>query len=182
MFNYVNNYTTTWHLHTFSVWRFSLRIASQNKWGNKTKLTLPHINYGGMKMVLCDVFLLYDDVVKSVKDEESFSDAIIRLARERNMSSPSVYHAAGIDARHYSKIISDRNYQPRKETVFAFILVFKLSLKEAEELLNKAGYSFCPASKYDLLIKSFIEKCVYDRDLIDSTMEALSLPLLPQKW
>lgn len=109
-------------------------------------------------MVLCDVILLYDDVVKSVKDEESFSDAVIRLARERNMSGPKVYHAAGIDARHYSKIISDRNYQPKKETVFAFILVFKLPLKEAEELLNKAGYSFCSASKYDLLIKSFIEK------------------------
>lgn len=79
-------------------------------------------------------------------------------------------------------IISDRNYQPKKETVFAFILVFKLPLKEAEELLNKAGYSFCSASKYDLLIKSFIEKGVYDRDLIDSAMDALSLPLLPQKW
>lgn len=133
-------------------------------------------------MVLCDVILLYDDVVKSVKDEESFSDAVIRLARERNMSGPKVYHAAGIDARHYSKIISDRNYQPKKETVFAFIIAFKLSIKEAEELLQKAGYSFSSSSKFDSLIKSFITREIYDRALIDSAMDALSLPLLPQKW
>ncbi len=133
-------------------------------------------------MILSDVFLLYDSVVCDVETRETFSDAVIRLARERNLSAPEVYHGAGIDAKHYSKIISDRNYQPKKETVFAFLIFFRLDLKKAEELLTTAGYSFNPSSRYDSLIRSFIARGVYDRRLIDEAMADLNLQLLPQKW
>lgn len=136
----------------------------------------------GVEVVLSDVFLIYSDILNDVKKQESFSDAIIRLARERDMNSPAVYHGAGIDAKHYSKIISDRNYQPKKETVFAFAIVFRLSIEDTEDLLVKAGYSFNPSSKYDILIKNFIAKGVYDRRVIDEAMNELSLPVLPQKW
>ena len=133
-------------------------------------------------MILSDVFLIYDSILSDVKKQESFSDAIIRLARERNMSSPTVYHGAGIDAKHYSKIISDRNYQPKKETVFAFAIVFKLTVEGTEDLLTSAGFTFNPSSRYDTLIKNFISEGVYDRKIIDEAMDELSLPLLPQKW
>ncbi len=133
-------------------------------------------------MILSDVFLLYDSVVSDCSNRETFSDAIIRLARERNLTAPEVYHGAGIDAKHYSKIISDRNYQPKKETVYAFMIFFRLDLSESEELLFKAGYCFNPASRYDSLIRSFIARGVYDRRLIDEAMEELNLQLLPQKW
>ncbi len=133
-------------------------------------------------MILSDVFLLYDRVVSDVETRETFSDAVIRLARERNLTAPEVYHGAGIDAKHYSKIISDRNYQPKKETVFAFLIFFRLGLKEAEELLLRAGYCFNPSSCYDSLIRSFISQGVYDRRLIDEAMTDLDLQLLPSKW
>ena len=133
-------------------------------------------------MILADVFLIYDSVVSDIEKRETFSDEIIRLTRERGYSAPMVYHGAGIDAKHYSKIISDRNYQPKKETVFAFILFFKLSLDDAEDLMIKAGYFFNPSSRYDSLIKNFISEGLYDRRLIDEAMNELNLPLLPQKW
>lgn len=133
-------------------------------------------------MILSDVFLIYDSVINDVETRETFSDAVIRLARERNLSAPEVYHGAGIDAKHYSKIISDRNYQPKKETVFAFLIFFRLNLKEAEELLIKAGYYFNPSSRYDSLIRNFVATGLYDRRLIDAAMDELNLPLLPQKW
>ncbi len=135
-----------------------------------------------MEMILSDVFILYDNVVSDIETRETFSDAIIRLARERGMSAPMVYHGAGIDAKHYSKIISTRNYQPKKDTVFAFIIFFKLNLEEAEDLMIKAGYFFNPSSRYDTLIKNFITEGLYDRRLIDEAMNELNLPLLPQKW
>ncbi len=137
---------------------------------------------GGRDMILSDVFLLYDSVVSNIERCETFSDAIIRLQRERGLSAPEVYHGAGIDAKHYSKIISDRNYQPKKETVFAFIIFFKLGLGEAEDLMIKAGFFFNPSSRYDSLIRNFVAEGLYDRKLIDEAMNELNLPLLPQKW
>ena len=107
---------------------------------------------------------------------------MVRLARERDLTAPQVYRSAGIDYRHYSKIISDRNYQPKKDTVIALAIAFRLTLGETEELLAKAGYSFSPSSKADCLLRSFIASGEYDRKRIDEVMDALGLPTLPNKW
>ncbi len=116
------------------------------------------------------------------KDEETFSDAVIRIMREKELSAPHVYREAGIDAKHFSKIISNRDYHPKKETVLAFAIAFHLNLDETIELLNKAGFSFTPTSMFDLTVKFFIENKCYDRQTIDALMQDFDLPLLPQNW
>ena len=126
--------------------------------------------------------MIYDNVLDDAARQETFSDAVVRLARERDLTAPQVYRSAGIDYRHYSKIISDRNYQPKKDTVIALAIAFRLTLGETEELLAKAGYSFSPSSKADSLLRSFIASGEYDRKRIDEVMDALGLPTLPNKW
>ena len=133
-------------------------------------------------MVLAELLIIYDSILDDAVREETFSDAVVRLARERNLSAPQVYRSAGIDYRHYSKIISDRNYQPKKDTAIALAIAFRLSVEETEELLAKAGYSFSPSSKADRILKSFIESGEYDRKRIDKVMATFGLPLLPGKW
>ena len=133
-------------------------------------------------MVLGNLLLIYDNVLDDAARQETFSDAVVRLARERDLTAPQVYRSAGIDYRHYSKIISDRNYQPKKDTVIALAIAFRLTLGETEELLAKAGYSFSPSSKADSLLRSFIASGEYDRKRIDEVMDALGLPTLPNKW
>ncbi|MBQ3728894.1 MAG: helix-turn-helix transcriptional regulator [Spirochaetales bacterium] len=107
---------------------------------------------------------------------------MIRLARERNLSGPQVYRRAGIDAKHYSKIISDRNYQPKKDTVLALAIAYNLSVYEAETFLSRAGYSFNPSAKVDGVVLSLMKAGIYDRKIIDNVMMELELPLLPRKW
>ena len=124
----------------------------------------------------------YHSVLDDAARQETFSDAVIRLAREKGFSAPQLYRSAGIDYRHYSKIISDRNYQPKKDTVIAIAIALKLTLTETEDFLSKAGYSFSPSNKVDCIIKSFISNGEYDRGKIDEVMETLGLPLLPNKW
>ena len=65
----------------------------------------------GAVVFLGNLIALCDNILNDIDRQETFSDAVIRLARERNLSGPQVYRKAGIDAKHYSKIISDRNYQ-----------------------------------------------------------------------
>lgn len=121
-------------------------------------------------------------VLEKTKTEETFSDMLIRLQRERNLKAPDLYHAAGIDYKHFSKIISDRSYKPSKATVFAFAIALQLDLKATEELLKKAGHAINPSDMFDMTIKYFIQSRCYDRTKIDMLMETFELPLLPQNW
>lgn len=114
--------------------------------------------------------------------DETFSDMLIRLQNERGIKAPELYRSAGIDFRHYSKIISDRQYQPRKDTVFALGLALKLDRDTSEKFLARAGYSFNPSSLCDMTVRFFFEERIYDRNTIDTLMEAMGLPLLPQNW
>lgn len=107
---------------------------------------------------------------------------LIRLQNNRNMKPSLLYHKAGIDAKHYSKIISDRNHKPKKETVFALAIALELSLSETTAFLERAGYAFNPSSMFDMTMKYFIKNHVYERITIDMLMESMDIPLLPQNW
>ena len=128
-----------------------------------------------------DDMSLEDEIRKTVITE-SFSDMLIRFQNERKVSAPDLYKSAGIDFRHFSKIISDRNYKPKKETAFALAIALRMTLSEAEEFIGRAGYSFSPSSLFDMTIKYFIHKGIYDRNTIDLLMDSMKLPLLPQNW
>ncbi len=120
--------------------------------------------------------------IEEAKKNETFSDTLLRLIRERNKTAPEVYRAAGVDSRHFSKINSNRDYKPSKETVCAFAIALNLSLKEAEELLEKAGFALSPSNIFDVTISFFLEKRVYDRKRIDLIMENMGIELMPQNY
>lgn len=89
-------------------------------------------------------------------DGASFSDLLFRYIRESGMSEVSVYKVAGITAQHFSKIRSDRNYRPTKETALALAVALHLDLPKTKELLRAGGYAFTHASKADIIVEYFI--------------------------
>ncbi|MBQ1509020.1 MAG: hypothetical protein IIZ47_06315 [Erysipelotrichaceae bacterium] len=107
---------------------------------------------------------LFDDL------DESFSESLLRLIDERGLLDADVYRKAMIDRRHFSKIRSDRDYRPSKETVLAFAIALKLSLEECEKLLQKAGYALSRSSKFDVIVEYFFVHGIYDLPTIDETL------------
>ncbi len=77
---------------------------------------------------------------------------------------------------------SRRDYRPTKETVCAFAIALHLSVTETEDRLKKAGFAFSPSSIFDVTIRFFLEKKLYDRSRIDKIMENPGIPLLPQNF
>lgn len=126
--------------------------------------------------------LSFEEDIRRTVIPESFSDMLIRFQNERKVTAPDLYKAAGIDFRHYSKMISDRNYKPKKETAFALAIALRMTSSEAEEFIGRAGYTFSPSSLFDMTVKYFIQKGIYDRNTIDLLMDSMKLPLLPQNW
>ena len=65
----------------------------------------------------------------------------------------------------FSKIISNREYKPSKDTAIAFAIALKLSLDETNDILSRAGYTFSHSNERDIIIEYFFREKIYN--LID---------------
>ena len=68
------------------------------------------------------------------KAEETCSERLLRLIRERGRDEVEVYQKAGVDRKLFSKM-RRKDYRPKAKTLYAFIIVLQLTLDDAVDLL-----------------------------------------------
>ena len=96
------------------------------------------------------------------KRKQTFHQILFSFIDKKGVSDSDVYKRAGIDRRHFSKIRSNPDYRPGKNTVIALALALELNKKETDKLLSAAGYSLSESNTFDLVILFFLDKEIYD--------------------
>ena len=82
---------------------------------------------------------------------ETFSQRLLRLIDERGMSDSEVYHKAYV--------------------------ALELSIDEAKDLLNCAGFAFSKSSKMDIIIAYFLQNKIYDMFEINEILYEYGQPI-----
>ena len=109
---------------------------------------------------------------------ETFQESLLRMIDERGLNDTQVYKRANIDRRLFSKIRSNREYSPKRQTAVSLALALELNMDETRDLLGRAGIALSCSSKFDLIISYCIQNGIYDIIRINAILFDYGQPLL----
>ena len=118
-------------------------------------------------------------LVDSLKAADAgFSETLLKMIDATGKKDSEIYKKACISKQHFSKIRNNPNYQPTKPTAIAFALALELDLEGTHDLIGRAGFTLSKSSKFDLIIRYFIEHKEYNVVAINVALYEFDQPLL----
>lgn len=94
--------------------------------------------------------------------DESFGQAVVRLAEKRYKKTSEFYLKANITKQTYSRLKNETAYKPSRSTALACVVALGLELDEAEKLLKRAGFALSGSLLGDIIIQTAIEHGITD--------------------
>jgi len=120
--------------------------------------------------------LSLEDVLK--QEDAGFTETLLKRIDETGKKDAEIYKRAGLTKQHFSKIRNNPNYRPTKPTAVALAIALELSLEQTRDLIGRAGYALTNSSKFDLIVRYFIEQGSYDVMEINLALYEFDQPLL----
>ena len=112
------------------------------------------------------------------QEDAGFSETVLKLIDERGKKDSEIYKKANLSKAHFSKIRNNPGYRPTKQTAVALALALELNLDQTKDLIGRAGYALSNSSKFDLIIRYFIERKKYNVVEINMTLYEFDQRLL----
>ena len=101
-----------------------------------------------------------EDMLKQA--DAGFTETLLKLIDKSGKKDSKIYKKALLTKQHFSKIRNNPNYKPTKPTAIALALALELDLEATKDLIGRAGYALTNSSKFDLIIRYFIEQGNYN--------------------
>ena len=157
---------------------FKLRSAAKSGSRDETSFV-----GGAMSLEACE-----DSAVKEFKSnkledllndvDDTFQESLLKIIDSKGLKDSDVYKKADIDRRLFSKIRSNKDYKPKKQTAISLALALGLNLDETIDLLKKAGYALSASSRADLIVRYCIEQGIYSLVDVNALLYKFDQPLL----
>lgn len=116
------------------------------------------------------------DILK--QEDAGFTETLLNLIDQRGLKDSQVYKKANLSKQHFSKIRNNLHYRPTKPTALALALALELDLKATRDLIGRAGYALTNSSKFDLIVRYFIEQGNFNVVDINLALYEFDQPLL----
>lgn len=110
--------------------------------------------------------------------DAGFSETLLTLIDRTGKKDSEIYTKANVSRQHFSKIRNNPNYKPTKATALAFAIALELDLEQTKDLIGRAGYALTNSSKFDVIIRYFIEQGNYNMMDINTTLFEFDQSLL----
>jgi O-acetyl-ADP-ribose deacetylase (regulator of RNase III) len=94
--------------------------------------------------------------------DKSFQEKLFDLIDQSGMTDVECYKRANVDKRTFSKIKSNKNYKPSKQTTIAFAIALQLDLEGTQDLLATVGFTLSRSNVFDKIIRYFIQNGNYN--------------------
>lgn len=101
-----------------------------------------------------------EDMLKQT--DAGFAETLLNLIDKTGKKDSEIYNRANVSRQHFSKIRNNPAYKPTKSTALAFAIALELDLEQTKDLIGRAGYALTNSSKFDVIIRFFIESGNYN--------------------
>ena len=108
-----------------------------------------------------------NNYINENKDENTFQTKLFSYIDNKELKDSDVYNKVNIDRRLFSKIRSNKDYHPSKETVILLGIALELTENEIEDLLESASYSLPMNTTFDLIIRFCFKEKKYNLNPIN---------------
>ena len=94
--------------------------------------------------------------------DDILQEKIRKTILSKQLDEVEVYKKADVDRKLFSKIRTQPDYHPNKNTLLKLCLAMNLNTEESEDILKTAGYSLSRSLRSDLILRYCFSHKVYD--------------------
>ena len=117
-----------------------------------------------------------EDMLKQT--DAGFAETLLKLIDKTGKKDSEIYNRANVSRQHFSKIRNNPAYKPTKPTALAFAIALELDLEQTKDLIGRAGYALTNSSKFDVIVRFFIESGNYNMMEINTALFEFDQSLL----
>lgn len=112
---------------------------------------------------------------------KNFLEMLVEYIDKKGMTDVECYKKANIDRKTFSKIRTNPNQKPTKQTAVSFAIALELTFEETQDLLKTIGLTLSSSQTFDLIIKYFLSEKIYDIHKINYALFQYDQVLLGSK-